>query len=437
MSLLFSDFLERSDLQFVNYYTYYPVIEKSRNGVETCRILPSDDAVSYIIEFETKTKKLLSGEINWFNEHLFREYDKDKIIPESRVSWQFAGITKKRCIVINLIDFCYGHSFVKLLNILDFHKKYSGTHDLVIISFGYIREFLPDEKFNIVELQLSFSEAQKAYSFKEILKGIREKYEEVDFAVLDAYKRFESRNEMLSFYNFFGKLEDPYKGKNIITFNYRKGVDRSWAGKRQASNVIKYFTVLREYFDAATFFCVIGEKDDRVFPDWVLDKRIQKFPNPILHEYHYILQHSVITIGMLGSHMLSASVLSQMTLHLTPEVYLRVAATDIINHSTYSSPSYFEHVYIEGNSLLTDHSPKSLAYKTISLFLGKISLEYKEKCLLILKEKGSVVLQKDYILEAYSFFNYDRFIRWKDQMDKKHFRLLRMQAIIAKIKLTK
>lgn len=434
MTLKFSDFLTPLQLTKVNYYSYFPVIEEVKNGVATCRILPSDDAVSYVIEFEKESKRLISGEINWFNEPLYKNYSTAKIFPAEKTSVEFSSDLKENCIVLNLLDFCYGHSFVKMLNVIDFYKEYSKTHDIVVISFGYIHDFLPTEKFQIIKLDMSFSQAQAAPNLENIINELRNKYKTVDFAVLDAYKRFEDKKELLDFFNFFGKIKDPYQGRKIITFNYRKGISRSWGGLNQAKNVIKFFSELKSYFKEDVIFCVIGEKDKYVFPSWVLDKRIEKFPNPILHEYHYILKNSIFTVGLLGSHMLSASVLSEMTIHLTSETFLRVAATDIVNHKTFASSSYFEHVYLEGNATLSNYKPKSLAYKIMLLFLGKISLEYKEKCLDLLKEHGKVELQKDFIAKQHSYFKLREFSDLKERNDNKHNKLIQIQTYISKIK---
>ena len=72
MSMLrFSDFLSSEQLKDVNYYTYFPVLEKKGDGIETCRLLPSDDAIAYEFEFETNSKKIISGEVSWYSEPLF------------------------------------------------------------------------------------------------------------------------------------------------------------------------------------------------------------------------------------------------------------------------------------------------------------------------------------------------------------------------------
>lgn len=432
MTLRFSDLLTKEELSRVNYYTYFPVLETRKEGVELCRLLPSDDAVSYTVEFETVSKKVIQGEVNWFNEILVKNIDSGNLLPENKISLEFRPSLKKDCIVLNLIDSCYGHSFVKLLNILDFYREYGETHDIVVLSFGYVKDFLSKEKVNIVHLDLSFGDAHKLYSFRPVLDILRSKYSSVDFAVLDAYKTFEDRQELKTFFNFFGGQPNPYAGKRFIVFNYRKGIDRSWGGLKQARNVTRLFETLKEYFTQDITFCVIGDKDKFSFPAWVLDKRIEKFPNPVLFEYHHLLENSVCVIGLLGSHMLAASVLSPMTVHMTSERYLRVAATDIINYRTYASRAYFSHVYMEGNATLSDYKPRDLAYKILMLFLGKISLEYKEECHAILRTKGSVMTQRTYILKEHAYFRHDHFLGWKRERDAKHIRTIRIKTLLSK-----
>lgn len=433
MNQRFSDYLTPEQMKSVNYYTYFPVLETTVNGTETCRLLPSDDAIAYDFEFEPDTKKILSGEVSWYSEPLYKKIDRNNLLPEQKIKAEFKAAPKDKCIIVNLLDHCFGHSFVKFLNIIDFYEQYSVTHDLVLLSFGYVKDYLPAGKFSIIHLDLSFGEVQKLYSLKNVISLVRQQYKEVDFAVLEAFKKFEDKEKLPSFFNFFGEGPNPYPGKKFVVFNYRKGFDRSWNALGQAKRVTQLFVELKKYLSAEVVFCVIGDKDRYHFPEWVLDKRIDKFPNPILYEYNYILKNTVFAIGLMGSHMITASVLSDMTVHLTPERYLRVASTDIVNYKTTTTQSYFTHLYLQGNATTSDLKPKDVAYKILLTFVGRLLVEHKDAGHEILKKKGKVPLQMEYIEQAHPYFNYARFLDWKKQRDGKFTQHIRLKMLMAKL----
>lgn len=438
MPSTFSELLTTEQLAGINYYTYYPVTERHEGHRTVCRLLPSDDAVAYTFEFEVASRNIISGELSWYSEPLHARMDPANLLPEGKIRTEFRESPHRRCIVINLLDHCFGHSFVKFLNILDFYEKYSHTHELVVLSFGYVKDFLPSGKFSIIHLDLSFGEVQKLYSLNNVIQRIRQRFEEVDFAILEAFKRFPDKNKLVSFFNFFGDKPNPWPEKKFIVYNYRKGFDRAWDGLDQAARVRQLFTVLRRYVNSDVIFCVIGDKDRYAFPDWVLDKRIDRFPNPILYEYNHILNNSIFAIGVMGSHMIAASVLSQMTVHVTPERYLRVASTDIVNYATFTTQSYFSHLYLQTNATSSDLRADDAAYRILVTFVGRLLVEHKDACHQLLSAGVTTVpQQKAYIAQAHPYFDYERFLTWKAQRDHRHAQAIRMKMIWAKLRFKK
>ena len=130
---LFSNYLSLEQLNMVNYYSYFPVLEEGSGDNESFKLLFSDNAIAYPIKFNTKTKEIKEGEKNWFNQPLIDLADKNRQLSESTIS-RFDVSQKKhsKCIVINLLDYCYGHSLIKLLNIESF-TELEGLSKLYLI----------------------------------------------------------------------------------------------------------------------------------------------------------------------------------------------------------------------------------------------------------------------------------------------------------------
>ena len=332
-----------------------------------------------------------------------------------------------------MIDYCYGHSLVKLLNIENFYKDYSETHDLFVISFPDVEDYLPLDKFNSCLLDLSFTEIKKILNFEGLINKVKENYSEVDFAVLDAYLTIENRSEKSSFYNFYGRNENIFKDKKIVTFHYRADKGREWGETKQKENVIELFNLLRPYFRSDVLFCVLGDKDSHTFPDWILDKRIVKYPNPIVYEYSQIIASSVLIVSITGSNLVLPSLISNaMLVHFVKEPFIRLTGTDVVNYEDYSSQTTYDNIYIyeDGKRSI---EPKRLAYKLLRLFEGKLAIEYKSYSISCLKASKPTPTQKDYILEKHSYFNYVIAKELNNEINMKYWRSINRRNIIKRI----
>jgi hypothetical protein len=406
---LFTNFVDSKKLSQVTYYSYFPVLEEGSGKEESMRLLFSDNAIAYTVKFNFTTKAISEGEKNWFNQPLIDLADKSRFIPKEKIKrLDFSKKKHNKCIVLNLLDYCYGHSLIKLLNIESFYRDYSETHDLFILSFPDVEDYLPLGKFNSCLLDLSFSEIKKIYNLRSVLDKVRENYSEVDFGVLDAYLKIDNKPQKVDFYNYFGSAENKYIDKKLVTFHYRADDGRAWGEGSQVKNVIKLFTILRPYFSKEVIFCVLGDKDKHSFPDWIVDKRIQKYPNPLVYEYSQIVARSVMLISVTGSNMVLPSLLSKgMLVHFVKEPLIRLTGTDVVNYKNNINSSTYEHIYIFENGIRSI-SAKKLAFRLIRLFEGKLSIEFKSHAVDCVRNGKPASTQKEYILEQHSYFDYNR-----------------------------
>lgn len=433
-SILFSNFLTIEQLKRVTYYSYFPVLEEGSEGNENFKLLPSDDAIAYGIKFSAKTKEILEGEKNWFNQPLIDLVDKNRHLPVSKIKrLDFSKKKHSKCIIINLIDYCYGHSLVKLLNVEDLYKDHSDTHDLFVISFPDVEDYFPKEKFNSCLLDLTFSEIKSIYNFEGIINEVKKNYETVDFAVLDAYLKIEDKSAKINFYNFFGRGENLYKDKKIVTFHYRADNGRAWGENKQKENVVELFNVLRPYFSSDVLFCVLGDKDKHVFPEWILDKRILKYPNPIVYEYSQIIASSVLIVSVTGSNLVLPSLLTQgMLVHFIKEPLVRLTGTDVVNYKSYTSESTYNNIYIFEDGT---HSvkPKELAERLIRLFEGKLAIEYKSYSVNSIKRSKLTLTQKEYVIQMHSYFNYSKAKELNNAINESYWRSINRRYILKRI----
>jgi hypothetical protein len=431
---LFTNFVSPEQLNHVTYYSYFPVLEEGTGVEESIRLLYSDNAIAYTIKFNTKNKTIQEGEKNWFNQPLIDLADKTRHLPKDKIKrMDFTNKKHKKCIIINLIDYCYGHSLIKLLNIESFYKDYAETHDLFIISFPDVEDYLPTGKFNSCLLDLSFSDIKRIYNLKSIIDKVRENYSEVDFGVLDAYLKIENKSEKANFYNFFGHAENKYKDKKIVTFHYRADNGRAWGEGRQVKNVIELFNILRPYFSKEVMFCVLGDKDKYSFPNWIVDKRIHKYPNPIVYEYSQIIASSVLMVSVTGSNMVLPSLLSKgMLVHFVKEPLARLTGTDVVNYKNNINTTTYEHIYIFENGVRSI-APKKLAFRLIRLFEGKLSIEYKGYSISSVRNGKPALTQKEYIMERHGYFDYNKAKELNNEINNRYWRSINGNNIIKRV----
>lgn len=434
--LLFSSFLTPEQVNSVKYYSYFPVIEEKSGVCNYARLLPSDNAIAYPIVYDTITKEITKGTKSWYNEKLVDFADPLKLLPAEKVTrMDFSQKKHSKCIVFNLLDYCYGHSFLKLLNSESFYEDYSDSHDLFLISFPDIEDYIPKGKFNGCSLNLTFSEINKIYNLEPILTAIRSHYDEVDFPVLDAYLKVENKRKTTDFFNFYGTLENSFKDKNIVTLYYRKERGRKLWGDNEASQGALFLATLRKYFSHDVLFCVLGDKDENNFPSWIMDKRTVKYPNPLVYEYSQILSSSVLVVGVIGSNLVLPSLLSPgMVVHIVKEDFTRLTSTDVINYNGYAVNTAFEQVYLFEDIQKKGYNAEELAIKILRLFAGKLFIDYRNKSFDLLRNSTEVLSQTEYILKVHSYCHYDKIMELDTQINEKVYKQLRRQSIINMLK---
>lgn len=234
----------------------------------------------------------------------------------------------QRVIVLNCIDYLYGHSLLKLLNAqrhLDSHPDFG----LIVIVQKFMRWMVPEGVAEVWTVPISLKNAQYYYpSFGEFVSKQLERFEEVH--VSEAY----SHPSQFDITKFTGVPKHDFdKEAYKITFVWRE--DRLWCNNLvfkvcrklkllqiplsiQNWNVRRLFTKMQKLLPLAKF-AVAGLGKSTRFPEWIEDFRVDKFDETTERKMCHVYSESRLVIGIHGSNMLLPSGHAGMTIDMIEE----------------------------------------------------------------------------------------------------------------------
>lgn len=435
-NVLFSQLLSNEELAKVNIYSYFFLLENDEKEALEYKLLPSDHAIAYPLEVVEKPKKTIKeGGLNFYNEVIYNNYRFENFIDPSKISIGNKVGKSKDCIVINLVDNCFGHSFLKLYGIYTAYLDYADKYDLVILAPKSLAHFLPNDKgLRIILIDLGFTEAMNCYCFGNVLKQLRQEYATVDFLVMDTYKALPGNKlDLIDFFNFFGDLKGNER-KKCICFFYRRDFFRSWNGESQAKNIQAFFELIRPYFTNEIEFYVIGEKDNNQFSKWIHDLRIDNYSKEYDYLYNHIFYNSIISVGVMGSAMTQSSLFAPFSVYLVAENKTSVIAQDLPNCQTSSVAAYFENMYIYGNAKLNDLTPEVLKNRIMLLYFNGMAIKYKCSVITNLKQNYQSISQSVYFESNYNFVNLTEVQKLKESISKIAFKKMMPNYIWHRLK---
>jgi hypothetical protein len=233
----------------------------------------------------------------------------------------------RQVIVLNCIDFLYGHSLLKLLNAqthLDHHPEYG----LIVIVPPFLRWMVPPGVAEIWQVDIPLRHGQSFYPhFDRWVNQELQRFDQV--YVSKAYShpaQFDiTRFTQVAPHDF----ADPFR----ITFIWRE--DRLWIDPLAARALQKIkqqpialhwqnqrlqtlFQRLRQQFPQAQL-TVTGLGQQTQFPDWIDDRRVQRFTADLERQICQVHRQSRLVIGIHGSNLLLPSAHAGMSLDLMPD----------------------------------------------------------------------------------------------------------------------
>src|SRR5262245_61328855 len=125
-------------------YSYYFF----KKTPERYTLLPNCHAAYYPLSFHPSTGEVLEGTVNFFNEHFIKHAANPAGLRAQDLEYkQYGKPNKRQAIVLNLLDNCFGHSVIKLLNTSVVFDRFHGQYDLVCIAPKPLAYLLPKQHF--------------------------------------------------------------------------------------------------------------------------------------------------------------------------------------------------------------------------------------------------------------------------------------------------
>jgi hypothetical protein len=235
-----------------------------------------------------------------------------------------------KVVILNCIDYLYGHSLLKLLN-AQRHLEKEAELGLILLLPRFLRWMVPA---GVAELWLVDLPLSRAQSFRPRLHRLIQvecaRFEEVH--VSPAW----SHPADFDVSRFTGVPRHDFKAARFrITFVWRE--DRTWSSGPRGSNLLhmfggsrrlllawqnqkvrRLFALLRRKFPDA-LFTVAGLGRTTRFPEWIEDRRVARFDEEAERRSCQVYSESRLVIGVHGSNMLLPSGHAGLTIDLMPD----------------------------------------------------------------------------------------------------------------------
>jgi len=251
----------------------------------------------------------------------------------------------QRVIILNCIDYIYGHCLLKLLNAqrhIDCHLNYG----LIVIVPKFLRWMVPEGVAEIWTVPISLKKGQCYYpSFAEFVSEELKRFDEV--YVSEAYSHpsrfditrftrvpkhcFEQEELKITFIWREDRMwfEDEFGFNNLVARFLRKIKMIKPIVILQNLRVRRLLAQIRTKVPAAKF-AITGLGKQTQFPAWIEDLRVDKFDEQTEKAICKHYSESRLVIGIHGSNMLLPSAHAGMTLDLMPDGRWNNLAQDIL-----------------------------------------------------------------------------------------------------------
>lgn len=239
----------------------------------------------------------------------------------------------KKVVILNCIDYLYGHSLLKLLNAQREHEE-KRDFALIVIVQKALEWMVPDFVAEVWTVNIPFNNARNYYpSLNETITTELERFDQV--YVSHAYSH-PSKFNIEKFTCISSYRYEP-TAQQRITFIWRE--DRFWINNYYVSKAVQKYPNLKKFTKPILYyqywrvirlfkmlkttfpnhlFTVAGLGDTGKFPGWIDDCRVKSFNKDTENLTCQIYSQSQIVIGVHGSNMLLPSAQAGMTLDLMP-----------------------------------------------------------------------------------------------------------------------
>ncbi len=334
------------------------VSECSNCGAEIIADLKAGQALftAYRIDLAKGTLSGDEGQRRWFGTPFLSSLqhpDHDRTI--SLNVEQFSRHSK--VIILNCIDFLYGHSLLKLLN-ADAHLRENPDMGLIVIVPRYLRWMVPEGVAEIWTVNMPLAKAQNFYPrLDQLIHAECERFDEIylspahshsadfDITRFTGIKRHDFSSERFRVTFIWREDRHWFVRRIWVRIGRRLSVVKSLLLRWQNFKVRKLFSALRTEFPTAEF-TVAGLGTTTAFPSWVDDRRVAGFDDETEQQMCRIYGESRVVIGVHGSNMLLPSAHAGMTIDLMPDDRWPNLAQDMLYQETDSRMAAYRYRYL-------------------------------------------------------------------------------------------
>ena len=302
-------------------------------------------------------------QVSWFSEPLregFLKPETGHIVPTVHKFFQSDSI-----VIMNCLDFLYGHSLLKLLNVQR-HLDDDPQLGCCVLVPPNLAHLVPEGVAEIWEFPEPLRNGRKWYSslakwLSEELSGRKECF------LSRAYSH--PSNRFYDLRRFIGNLpdvsQDLARCKPLILISYRE--DRLWGAnvQKQERNLQALYKHLSEIFPEMAFVLVgFGfENNLKQHGGRIIDLRCKSFSRDRDRLWLAFMNASDCCVGVHGSNMLLPSGLAKSTVELLPRDRECNILQDILFPPGFSDirETLLAYRFIHGDETLSDVSPQTVA----------------------------------------------------------------------------
>ncbi|MHB8727696.1 MAG: hypothetical protein ACYC9K_01520 [Sulfuricaulis sp.] len=317
---------------------------------------------------------------NWFGEPLLHSLknpvtDVDLALKVEKLS------EAENVVILNCIDFLYGHCLLKLLNVTQCLAADNGLGVVVIVQ-KFLRWLVPDGVAEVWTVDIPLASAQDYYpQISEIINAQCTRFTRIyvskahshpyafDIQDFTRTKRHEWNNEgtfRITYIWREDRLWDSADSWRRLALRMRLNGLLRWVLARLQNFKVRWlFSRLRARLPSVQF-TVAGKGTMTTFPGWIQDCRVSSYTDAIELELCRIYSESRVVIGVHGSNMLLPSAHAGMVINLVPWDRSGNYAQDILYQET-GHPSDVRISAFRYRYLPIDISVSSLADTVIAM----------------------------------------------------------------------
>lgn len=268
-----------------------------------------------------------------------------------------------KIIILNCIDFLYGHSLLKLLN-AQRHLENNSDFGLIVIVQKMLRWMVPKGVSEIWTVDIPLKKGQGYYpKFHEFVEEECKRFDEIHVS------KAHSHPSQFNITKFTQVNKHDFNAQEFkITFVWRE--DRLWCNLLlfrvlrkskmlsialaiQNRKIRKLLTQIRKKIPSAKV-AIAGLGTQTSFPEWIEDYRVAQFDEETERATCEIYAQSRIVIGVHGSNMLLPSAHAGMTIDLMPNKRWINFAQDILYQESDPRLAAFRYRYLPINTSISE-----------------------------------------------------------------------------------